>query len=71
MKYLRSFVVVVFAFALASCKSLRPYERIYVNDPEMELAKSPCKNMEGYVQATREGAIPTSGSKSSGGCGCN
>jgi hypothetical protein len=63
------FVLIVLLFS--SCKTLKPYERVYVNDPEMELAKSPCKNFEGYVESIREGATPTAGSKSSGGCGCN
>lgn len=62
---------VLSVFLLVSCQALKPYERIYVNDPEMQLAKSPCKNVEGYVESVREGATPTAGSKSSGGCGCN
>ncbi len=66
----RFFFVLTILF-LASCKVLKPYERVYVNDPEMQLAKSPCKNVEGYVESIREGATPAAGSKSSGGCGCN
>ncbi len=56
---------------LDSCQTLKPYERVYVNDPEMQLSKSPCKNFEGYAESIREGATPAAGSKSSGGCGCN
>lgn len=67
---LRLFSVMTILF-LSSCQVLKPYERVYVNDPEMQLAKSPCKNVEGYVESIREGATPTAGSKSSGGCGCN
>jgi hypothetical protein len=63
------FVLII--LLLVSCQALKPYERVYVNDPEMQLAKSPCKNVEGYVESIREGATPTAGSKSSGGCGCN
>jgi Domain of unknown function (DUF4266) len=63
--------ITVTVLLFSSCKALKPYERVYVNDPEMQLAKSPCKNFDGYVESIREGAMPTAGSKSSGGCGCN
>ncbi len=56
---------------LNACAAIKPYERVYVDDQEMELAKSSCKNFEGYVCSIREGAVPAAGSKSSGGCGCN
>jgi hypothetical protein len=56
---------------LSGCAAFKPYERVYIDDPEMELSKSSCKNFEGYVYSIREGAIPAAGSKSTGGCGCN
>jgi Domain of unknown function (DUF4266) len=71
MRFSVRLTMVMTVLLFSSCKTLKPYERVYVNDPEMELAKSPCKNFEGYVSSIREGGIPTAGSKSSGGCGCN
>jgi Domain of unknown function (DUF4266) len=62
------FTVILF---LTSCQALKPYERIYVDDSEMQLGNTQCKNFEKYTESIREGATPTSGSKASGGCGCN
>ena len=55
----------------ASCASLKPYHRIYVNDPEMQMGMTPGAGFEKYVQSIREGASDASGSKGNGGCGCN
>jgi Domain of unknown function (DUF4266) len=55
----------------ASCKTVKPYQKIYLNDSEMQFDNSSPKKFEKYVHSIREGATPASGSKSSGGCGCN
>lgn len=63
-----------FTFALisfASCQTLKPYERIYVDDPQMQMGSSAPKGFENYIHAIREGSIPAGSSKASGGCGCN
>lgn len=54
-----------------SCKSLQPYERIYVNDREMKMDLSGGQAFENYVESIREAALPAGGQKASGGCGCN
>lgn len=54
-----------------SCAPLKPYERIYVDDAEMQLTVTSCKSFEHYVQSIREGAMSNGGAKGSGGCGCN
>ena len=59
------------AISFAGCKTLKPYEKVYVNDPQMQMGNSAPKNFDNYVHSIREGAIPTGSSKSSGGCGCN
>jgi hypothetical protein len=56
---------------LGSCRSVKPYEMVYVNDPEMEMGHSQGKNFENYIESIREGASPAGNTKSSGGCGCN
>jgi hypothetical protein len=66
----------ILCFALAaistvSCASLKPYDRVYVNDPEMQMGNDAGKNFENYVHSIREGATPAGNSKGSGGCGCN
>ena len=65
---------------LSSCKSsetgrvhwrtVRPYERIFLDDPLMQLGSLPGKSFEEYVQTIREGATTPGSAVSSGGCGC-
>ena len=56
---------------LTGCQSVKPYQRVYLNDPEMQLGNNSGKKFEGYVESIREGATEAGGAKSSGGCGCN
>ncbi len=56
---------------VSSCASLKPYEMVYVNDPEMKMSGSSGKNFELYIESIREGSSPSDAGKSSGGCGCN
>jgi hypothetical protein len=69
-KYLFSLVFIV-SVGLASCVNLKPYERVYVNDPEMQMESDAGRNFEYYVQGIREGAFQAGTGKASGGCGCN
>ena len=55
---------------LNSCVSIRPYERVYVNDPEMEMGIDTGKGFDNYVYSIREGATPAGTNTDSGGCGC-
>ncbi len=70
-----SLKIIICAFVLgiitASCSSLKPYERVYVDDPEMKMTDNSGKKFQHYVQSIREGAISVGGKKGSGGCGCN
>ncbi len=56
---------------LSSCVVVRPYERQYINDVEMQMNIDEGKSFNNYVNSIREGATPTGSSKGSGGCGCN
>ncbi|MEM8906404.1 MAG: DUF4266 domain-containing protein [Bacteroidota bacterium] len=69
LKRLTFFIALLFLFA--ACQPVKPYERIYLNDPEMQMGISSAKGFEQYVQSIREGAIPAGSAKGSGGCGCN
>lgn len=62
---------IIFSTTICSCVTLKPYEKIYVNDPEMQLGNDANKNFQDYTHAIREGATPANSGKSSGGCGCN
>jgi hypothetical protein len=64
-------ILVLICLALTACKTVKPHERVYLNDPEMQLGTSSVQGYERYIQSIREGAVPPGTSKSSGGCGCN
>jgi hypothetical protein len=65
------FGTILFIAAFESCASVKPYERIYVNDPEMRMEVDAGSGFRSYVYTIREGATPAGRRKSSGGCGCN
>jgi hypothetical protein len=67
----KSITAIIIISGLCSCVGLKPYERIYVNDPEMQIGTDAGKNFENYVYSIREGATPAVTIVSSGGCGCN
>lgn len=70
---LNKFTLILFLFCiiLSSCTTLKPYERIYVNDPDMQMGTSSAAAFEKYTQTIREGSVTADGQKGSGGCGCN
>ena len=61
----------VFLALLTSCVSVKPYERQYVNDPEMQMGHDSGQSFNSYVHSIREGSTPAGKVKGSGGCGCN
>ena len=54
-----------------SCKTVKPYERQFVHDTEMQMGDDAGNRFNHYVHSIREGAVPANGPKGSGGCGCN
>jgi hypothetical protein len=54
-----------------SCSSVKEYQKMYINDSEMELAARKAQKFEMSFQLYREGAAGANGGKSGGGCGCN
>lgn len=54
-----------------SCQTVRPYERMYLNDSEMVLKLRQIEGYETNIHAYREGAAGANGGKAGGGCGCN
>jgi uncharacterized lipoprotein len=55
----------------SSCSSVKDYQKMYLNDSEMELAARKVQKFEMSFQLYREGAAGANGGKSGGGCGCN
>ena len=71
-QYLKMLMLMMsLVLAFSSCTALKSYERIYVNDPDMQMGMTEGAGFEKYVQSIREGASDATGSKGNGGCGCN
>ena len=56
---------------LQSCNSVKEYEKVNINDPEMKLAAKTTERYETTFQVYREAAAGANGGKSGGGCRCN
>lgn len=56
---------------LGSCASVKEYQKMRLNDSEMELATRKSQKFELNFQLYREGASGGNGGKNGGGCGCN
>ncbi len=68
VKYL---ALIITALATFSCETVKPYQRVYLNDYEMKPGQLKARSFEESVQVYREGASGGGSSKTSGGCGCN
>lgn len=72
MKFKTLKISALLLLLLASgCKSVKEYQKIYINDAEMELSMRKIQQTENSFQLYREGASGGNGGKSGGGCGCN
>ena len=56
---------------LSSCVSIKEYQKMYLNDKDMQLSEDKIKSFENSFQTYREGASGANSGKSGGGCGCN
>lgn len=71
MKRLVFSCIVIMLISLSACESVKPYQRAYLNDHEMQPGQHGGQLFEENVQVYREGATGGGSSKASGGCGCN
>ena len=69
--YKISFVAFVMVVAIGACKPVKEYQKMYLNDAEMELAMRKGQKFENSFQLYREGSAGANGGKTGGGCGCN
>lgn len=67
---LLSFISILLLFT-TSCATVKPYQRVFLNDPEMQLGGGTAMTFEDYVHAIRTGSVVAGTKKASGGCGCN
>ncbi len=54
-----------------ACTVVKNYEKVYLNDPDMELKPYKSEKFISTFQSYREGASGANGGKTGGGCGCN
>ncbi|WP_338395063.1 DUF4266 domain-containing protein [Fulvitalea axinellae] len=67
----KTFVFLIFLVLGTSCVTVKEYEKVNLNDPDMALSDKKFAKFEKNYQVYREGASGASGGKSGGGCGCN
>ena len=65
------FIIIPLAFTLKSCVSVKAYQKMYLNDADMELSTRKVEKYEQNFLLYREGSSGANGGKSGGGCGCN
>lgn len=64
-------LLAVLALFTSSCVAVKGYEKVYLNDDEMQLSAKATERFETNFQIYREAAAGANGGKSGGGCGCN
>jgi hypothetical protein len=69
MKKLLKLLLVLSVFS--ACQSVKPYQRAYLNDRDMQLGAQTNQKPEQSAHSYREGAVGGRPGKSAGGCGCN
>lgn len=69
---MKKIILLVFcATFTTSCVAVKEYEKVYLNDEEMQLSAKSMERFETNFQIYREAAAGANGGKSGGGCGCN
>jgi hypothetical protein len=64
-------VLVISLLFIASCTTVKEYQKNKLNDSEMTLSNRKIQKTESSFQSYREGASGANGGKTGGGCGCN
>ena len=65
------FAVCMLGAVIASCTTVKAYEKGKINDAEMSLGNRKVEKTELNFHTYREGASGANSGKSGGGCGCN
>ena len=67
----RVLILVLIVFSLGSCVAVKEYQKMNINDPDMQLSSRKSTKFTSTFQVYREGSAGANGGKSGGGCGCN
>lgn len=71
MRPFNVFVILCCCLLLSACTVVQEFNKIAINDGDMELSAYPCERFETNFQIYREAAAGANGGKTGGGCGCN
>ncbi|AWX43492.1 hypothetical protein HME9304_00480 [Flagellimonas maritima] len=66
-------ILILFALLIfsSSCVAVKEYDKVYLNDVEMQLGARTYERFETNFQIYREASAGANGGKTGGGCGCN
>ena len=62
---------ILIILASTNCVPVKGYQKVYLNDEEMELENRKIEVFESNFQSYREGAVGGNNGNSGSGCGCN
>jgi hypothetical protein len=65
------FIVAFLLISITSCVSVKEYDKVQVNDPDMVLSDKKVDRNVSTFHSYREAAVGANGGKTGGGCGCN
>ncbi|MAU72736.1 MAG: arginine decarboxylase [Pseudozobellia sp.] len=57
--------------AMSSCTAVKEYQKVNINDPNMQLSEKKVDRNLTIMHSYREGSVGANGGKTGGGCGCN
>lgn len=64
-------MILIVMLGVSSCTVVKEYEKIKLNDKDMQLSSKSIDTFDNTFQLYREAASGANGGKSGGGCGCN
>lgn len=64
-------IALLFVIMISSCSTVKEYQKMNINDPDMVLSVQKIERYETTFQIYREAAAGANGGKTGGGCGCN
>lgn len=65
------FIAACLMISITSCVSVKEYDKIQINDPDMVLSDKKVDRNVSTFHSYREAAVGANGGKTGGGCGCN
>ncbi len=63
--------LLIICSCFGACTVVKEYEKVNLNDPDMELSARKVERFETNFHSYREAAVGANGGKTGGGCGCN